>query len=145
MAAGRVKGYLLAGVMAAVLAGCASEPKQAEDCGRFSAYLEPPASENLYRALVTHIDGKPVISQPNYKLAPGRYTLTLVELIHAPGMDVPLNARKTKTLSLDLKTGERLHLAAKYLPEGQGEGFWEPVVWQTDKARCVLPKVLVNQ
>ncbi|MGI2259148.1 hypothetical protein [Shewanella sp. GXUN23E] len=122
------------------LSGCASEAPAADDCGRLSEYLVPPASGQLYRALITHIDGKPVISKPNYILAPGRYELTMVELIHAPGMDVPLTARKTKTLSVNLQAGEQLHLAAKYRADRQDEGFWEPVIWQTDKAQCRLPK-----
>lgn len=131
---------MLVPALLALLGGCASEPEITQDCGRLSAYLEPPKSDKLYRALVTHIDGRPVISQPNYKLAPGDYQLTVVELIHAPGMDVPLTARKSKTFNVSLAAGKRMHLAAEYLPEGEGEGFWQPVVWQIDDARCTLPK-----
>ncbi|MCF1429042.1 MAG: hypothetical protein LPD71_08950 [Shewanella sp.] len=136
----RLAGLCLLGLSALGLAGCASRPPKADDCGRLSEYLVPPVSEQLYRALVTHINGKPVISQPNYILAPGHYELTMVELIHAPGMEAPLTARKTKTLAVNLKAGEQLHLAAKYYADQRNEGFWEPVVWQTDKAQCRMSK-----
>lgn len=120
---------------AILLSGCVTS-NQNNPCGIVSAYLEPTRAENLYRAVVTNLDGKSVISQPNYQLPPGRHIFTLVELIDAPELDIPLSQRTAKQLEIIVKPNTRYHIAARYLPEGQGEDFWQPLVWQQDHARC---------
>ena len=125
--------------MLLVMVGCTSQPSNVDNnCGFISAYLKPPKSAQLYRALVTHIDGKPVVSQPNYRLRPGSYELTVVELVHAPGMDVSVFSRKAKQYKVELKAGQRQHLAAKYVAGVQDEDFWHPEIWQIEQAVCVL-------
>lgn len=57
--------------LTALLSGCASSPEDDLSCGTVSGYLQPDASTHWYRVVVTHLNGKPVVSKPNYQLAPG--------------------------------------------------------------------------
>lgn len=135
-------GRFFAALLAAglTLSGCASPDDAGKPCGMVSAYLEPARAEGLYRTVVTNLDGRSVISQPNYQLLPGRHTFTLVELIDAPQLDVPLSLRVAKTLTIEVKPNTRYHLAAHYLPDGDGKNFWQPVVWQQDAITCHFPQ-----
>ncbi|QFU23821.1 hypothetical protein FM038_017720 [Shewanella eurypsychrophilus] len=125
-----------------LLSGCASKPDEALYCGVVSGYLEPDQQQDLYRAVVTHLDGKPVISKPNYRLSPGEYTFTFAELISSPSLKVKLAARVPKTLTINVETNIRYHFAAKFNTDkryrGNDSGFWQPEIWLEEPQECEL-------
>lgn len=124
--------------------GCASQPDPRRYCGTVSGYLEPNSDQNLYRAVVTHLNDKPVVSQPNYQLSPGTYTFTLAELISSPALKVKLAARTPKVLSVTVKANRRYHFAAKFntdkIYRGIDTGFWQPEIWRQEDDECELPE-----
>ncbi len=121
------------------LSGCASAPDELR-CGTVSGYLMPDAEQGLYRAVVTHLNGKPVISRPNYELAPGYYQFTLAELIDSPELKVKLAARQSKTLDIEVQANQRYHLAAEFKKDrvyrGLDTDYWQPKVWQQESYEC---------
>lgn len=123
-----------------LLSACASSVDEAAKCGTVSGFLEPDREADFYRVVVTHLDGKPVISKPNYQLIPGEYRFTLAELIDAPSLRVALAARTPKELNLRVEAGTRYHLAAKFNTDkgyfGKDTGYWQPVVWQQEAHEC---------
>lgn len=125
-----------------LLSGCSSKPDEALHCGVVSGYLEPDQQQDLYRALVTHLDGKPVISKPNYRLSPGEYTFTFAELISSPSLKVKLAARVPKTLTINVEANIRYHFAAKFNTDkryrGNDSGFWQPEIWLEESQECEL-------
>ncbi|MFT5235080.1 MAG: hypothetical protein ACI8SK_000065 [Shewanella sp.] len=131
--------------LAVLVSGCASQPDTSRFCGTVSVYSEPDPAQNVYRVVVTHLNGKPVISKPNYRLPPGTYEFTLAELIHSPELKVKLVARTPKVLSVTVKTNQRYHLAAKFntdkIYRGNNTDFWQPEIWRQEKHQCELPKV----
>ncbi|WP_299791866.1 hypothetical protein [uncultured Shewanella sp.] len=131
---------LIAGLI--LLSGCASQPDNSLECGIVSGYLEPDAGQELYRVVVTHLNGDPVISKPNYRLSPGVYEFTLAELINAPSLKVKLAARVPKVLSVTVEANRRYHLGAKFNTDkryrGNDSGFWQPEVWMQEEYQCEL-------
>ncbi len=134
----RFTSLLLASLV--LLSGCASQPDNSLQCGIVSGYLEPDANQDLYRVVVTHLNGKPVISKPNYRLHPGVYEFTLAELISAPLLKVKLAARTPKVLSITVEAEQRYHLAAKFNTDkryrGNDTGYWQPEVWLQEHHEC---------
>ncbi|NRB23746.1 hypothetical protein [Shewanella sp.] len=129
--------------MLILLFGCASPPDDSLRCGVVSGYLDPDLSQDLYRTVVTHLDGKPVISKPNYRLSPGEHTFTFAELISAPSLKVKLAARTPKDLVIRVESNRRYHFAAKFNTDkryrGNDSGFWQPVIWLEEAHECTLP------
>jgi hypothetical protein len=127
-------------VSVGLLSACATSVDEAARCGTVSGFLEPDREADFYRVVVTHLDGKPVISKPNYQLAPGEYRFTLAELIDAPSLRVSLAARSPKELNLRVEAGTRYHLAAKFNTDkayfGKDTGYWQPVVRQQEAHEC---------
>ncbi|QYK02391.1 hypothetical protein [Shewanella psychrotolerans] len=123
-----------------ILSGCASEPDKTNTCGTVSGYLMPDNENGLYRVVVTHLNGKAVISRPNYQLPPGQYEFTVAELIDSPRLKVKLAARQTKTLSIDVRADQRYHLAAKFnqdkIYRGLDTDYWQPVIWSQESHQC---------
>ncbi|MCL1127179.1 hypothetical protein [Shewanella surugensis] len=138
----RIK-FTLLFLVTVLLSACSSHPENLRQCGTVSGYLEPDSHANLYRVVVTHLNGKPVISKPNYWLKPGHYQFTLAELIDNPRLKVALSARKTKKLDIDVVTNEQYHLAAQFNIDrqytGNNSGYWEPVIWKKETLACELP------
>ncbi|WP_299490499.1 hypothetical protein [uncultured Shewanella sp.] len=135
--------FIIVLLMTSGLFACSSKPVNLRQCGTVSGYLEPDSHDNLYRVVVTHLNSQPVISKPNYWLAPGHYQFTVAELIDNTKLKVSLSARKTKTLTIDVVKNEQYHLAAKFNTDrqytGNNSGYWEPVVWKTNTLSCELP------
>ena len=133
-------------LLISLLAGCASQPDASDECGTVSSFLAPEPEQGVYRAVVTHLDGKPVISQPNYRLVVGEHRFTLAELIDAPELEVSLAARTTKELIVNVKANTRYHLAAKFnrdkVYKANDSGFWQPEVWQQESFECEYPAPL---
>ncbi|MCG9697251.1 hypothetical protein [Shewanella sp. Isolate11] len=125
-----------------VLSGCASGPDEQQPCGTVSGYLMPDMTQGLYRAVVTHLNGTPVISRPNYQLAPGNYQFTLAELIDSPELKVKLAARQTKTIDIKVEVNQRYHLAAEFNQDrvyrGLDTEYWQPKVWKQESHECNL-------
>lgn len=126
----------------AALHGCASAPADSVSCGTVSSYLAPDNSAQLYRVVVTHLDGVPVISRPNYPLSPGKHEFTVAELINAPELKVSLAARKVKVLTVDVSADQRYHIAAQFNTDriyiGSNQGYWQPIIWQTEVHECEM-------
>ncbi|QIR13856.1 hypothetical protein [Shewanella aestuarii] len=122
-----------------LLSSCASSPDVIE-CGTVSAYIKPNPEQYLYRLVVTHLDGKPVISRPNYRLSPGQHEFTVVELINSPELKVSLAARTTKVLTVNVEANQRYHIAAQMNTDkiytGRNQKFWQPVVFQQESYQC---------
>ena len=131
-------------IIGLVLNGCASSPDKMVKCGTVSSYLEPDNSASLYRVVVTHLDGVPVISRPNYQLLPGEHEFTVAELINSPALKVSLSARKAKVFSMKVEAQQRYHIAAQFNTDkiyiGQNQGYWQPVVWQTESHQCEMTR-----
>jgi hypothetical protein len=125
-----------------LLSGCASGPDESNRCGTVAGYLMPDNENGYYRVVVTHLNGRAVISRPNYQLAPGKYEFTLAELIDSPRLKVKLAARQTKTLSIDVKRDQRYHLAAKFnqdrIYRGLDTDYWQAVVWTQESHQCEM-------
>jgi len=125
-----------------LLSGCASQPDNSLLCGIVSGYLEPDANQDLYRVVVTHLDGKPVISKPNYRLDPGVYEFTVAELISAPMLKVKLAARTPKVVTIIVAAEQRYHLGAKFNTDkryrGNDTGYWQPEVWLEEYHECAF-------
>ncbi|WP_394388273.1 hypothetical protein [Shewanella woodyi] len=128
-----------------LLSACASQPDTSRYCGTVSGYSEPDREQNLYHVVVTHLNGKPVISKPNYQLSPGVYEFTLAELIDSPTLKVRLAARTPKVLSVKVEANQRYHIAARFNTDkvyrGNNTAFWEPEVWLTEEHECELPEI----
>lgn len=133
---------LLVAVAALAIHGCASSPDEMVECGTVSSYLAPDNSANLYRVVVTHLDGVAVISRPNYLLSPGEHAFTVAELINSPELKVSLSARKVKVLTVNVELDQRYHIAAQFNTDkiyiGQNQGYWQPVIWQTEPHQCEM-------
>lgn len=134
--------YIVLGVL---VSGCASQPDTSRYCGTVSGYLDPNPAQDLYRAVVTHLNGKPVISKPNYQLSPGIYEFTLAELINSPKLKVKLAARTPKVLSVTVDANQQYHLAAKFntdkIYRGNNTDFWQPEIWKQEAHDCELPEL----
>ncbi|WP_076542985.1 hypothetical protein [Shewanella sp. UCD-KL21] len=135
-----MKRLALSVVMLGLLQGCASSVDEQSICGTVASYITPPTSQNLYRVVVTHLDGKPVLSRPYYKLTAGKHEFTVAELIESPELKVKLAARKPKSISVDVKAHLRLHLAAEFNQDkiytGLNSDYWQPVIWQQEPHEC---------
>ncbi|MGL5390910.1 MAG: hypothetical protein ACRDA8_05910, partial [Shewanella sp.] len=57
-------GACAAMVLSLGLAGCASDPASDRSCGTVSGFIQPDAAQHWYRAVVTHLNGQPVVSKP---------------------------------------------------------------------------------
>ncbi|MCL1091232.1 hypothetical protein L2744_16810 [Shewanella profunda] len=126
--------------LCSLLSGCASSPEQTLSCGTVSGYLKPDASTHWYRVVVTHLNGKAVVSKPNYQLAPGDYEFTVAELIDDPSLGVSLSARTPKILKLTVDGHQRYHIGALFHTDkrymGKDSSYWEPGVWQQEAHEC---------
>ncbi|MGS0682479.1 hypothetical protein ACVBIL_15110 [Shewanella sp. 125m-7] len=133
-------------VLVLLVSGCATQSDTANQCGIVATYMEPDRDADIYRVVVTHLDGKPVISQPNYRLSVGEHTFIVAELIDAPSLKVKLSARTPKELKVRVGANERYHIGAKFntgqVYRGNDSGFWQPVVWQQEPYECESPSAL---
>ncbi|MCW3172641.1 hypothetical protein [Shewanella subflava] len=124
-----------------LISGCASSDN-ANQCGTVSAYLKPDTGQYLYRTIVTHLDGVPVISRPNYVLPVGEHQFTVVELINSPELKVSLSARGTKILTINVEADQRYHIGAQMFTDkiyvGRNSDFWAPVVFQQESHQCEI-------
>ncbi|QQX81642.1 hypothetical protein JK628_07320 [Shewanella sp. KX20019] len=130
-------------LLLSLLSGCATQLDSSNQCGTVSSFLAPEPELGFYRAVVTHLDGKPVISQPNYRLSIGEHRFTLAELIDSPDLKVSLASRTPKELVVLVEANTRYHLAAKFnqgrVYRGKDSGFWQPEVWQQEPFECEFP------
>jgi len=126
-----------------LVSGCAQQLDITRQCGTVSVHLDPNVGQDRYRVVVTHLNGKPVISKPIYYLSPGEYRFTLAELISAPSLKVKAAARTTKVLSVKVDVNYRYYLAAKFntgkVYRGMNTNFWQPEIWQEEIYACQLP------
>lgn len=126
-----------------MVTACSTHQSQVAECGFVSGYLAPDIESHLYRTVVTSVNQKPIISRPNYRLAPGTYEFTVAELISAPELKVSVESRQTKTISINVEPNKRYHLGAQFLTDksyvGHDTDYWQPVIWQVDEVECQWP------
>lgn len=118
------------------LTACTSSLSSRSDCAKVAVYPQPNLDEDLFPVVMTHLDGQAMLVQPSYQLSPGKHNLTLVELISAPTLNLSIAMRSTKKLTVELESGRGYYLAAKYLPQGKNEDFWQPVIWKQEAVHC---------
>lgn len=129
-----------ASLLVMLTAGCSSTDVAVPTCGTISAYLPTDRANNIYPAVITHLDGKPVISMPNFVVPPGKHTLTMAALIDSPKLKVKLAARTEKTLEVNVVAEQQYHVAAQFNTDkvyyGMDSHYWQPVIWQQDELQC---------
>ncbi|MBE8167589.1 MAG: hypothetical protein HAW66_04405 [Shewanella sp.] len=132
----RLRQLLYLGLL--LLAGCANFSNN--ECAAIASYVVPDEQQDLYPAMITHIDGKPVIAQAYYSVSLGRHKVTIAELVSAPSLVVSLKYRVPKTIELDVLGGNRYHLAAQFDSEmhqpAENDNFWRPIMWKKEPFSC---------
>ncbi|WP_417761013.1 hypothetical protein [Shewanella sp.] len=134
--------YSLVFVAVALLSACASAPEEEVSCGIVSTYLPAAPAEHYFPLVVTSVDGKAVISKPNYLLPVGEHTFTVSELINDETLQVRLAARVPKTITVDVVADMRYQLMAQFNVDKQYRGndqtFWQPVIRSQAYHECEL-------
>ncbi|MCG6117201.1 MAG: hypothetical protein MEQ07_03270 [Aquimonas sp.] len=132
------------------LALCLGASAQASTCGRISTFDIAPRTENLFAAVLIAVNGNlpgPTTAD-QWRLPPGRHTLTVAEAIDANRFLASQNrerdGRRTrdryKTLVVEVEPGITYRLAARLIPEGRSlvrrNAHWEPVIWKQSPEPC---------
>ncbi|MCL1044681.1 hypothetical protein Q4601_17525 [Shewanella sp. 1_MG-2023] len=137
-----MRNIALLAISVVLLQGCATSTEDELICGSVASYITPPVTDSLYRVVVTHLNGKPVISRPYYKLPAGEHQFTVAELIESPELKVKLAARQTKTILVEVEREQRYHLAAEFkldkVYNGLNTDYWQPVVWKKESYECAF-------
>ncbi|KFZ38222.1 hypothetical protein HR45_06925 [Shewanella mangrovi] len=127
---------------AALLSSCASAPEDSNACGVVSTYLTAELENHYFPLVVTDVDGKPVISKPNYPLAVGQHTFTVSELIDDQTLQVRLAARVPKVITVDVAANTRYQLMAQFNVDkqyrGNDQSYWQPVIRSDEYHECQL-------
>lgn len=134
----------------AVLALCLGTTAQASTCGRISTFDIAPRSESLFPAVLIAVNGRlpGPTSADQWRLPPGRHTLTVAEAIESnrftPSQNRERDGRRVrdryKTLVVEIEPGITYRLAARFIPEGRSQvrrnAHWEPVIWKQSPEPC---------
>ncbi|MFQ6371189.1 hypothetical protein [Shewanella sp. YIC-542] len=135
--------YLGVVFLSLMLGACASSPDESNTCGLVSTYAKATPDDGAYRLVVTHVDGKPVISKPFYQLSPGEHTFRVSELIDAPELKVRLAARVAKDIKVTVQAEQHYQLVAKFNTDRQYSGddtaYWQPQIRVLGAVACELP------
>lgn len=127
----------------AVLAG---DPESR--CGRLSTFPVPPRSRHLHPARLLAVDGRlpGPSSQDSFRLPPGRYRLTLAEVIDSREFSAVANRQRARSdareasLELEVRPGVTYLLAARLEPTRRERildgSYWQPVVWRERSESC---------
>jgi hypothetical protein len=105
-------------------------------CGRVSVFFKPPRSQQLHNVFINQIDDNNVNRRDaSFKLAPGKHTIFLHELIDDPFFTRRSRTiQKAKPLDIEVKANTTYYLAAKFIKEKRNKErkgeYWEPVVWK---------------
>ncbi|HEY0505140.1 MAG TPA: hypothetical protein VGD42_16785 [Lysobacter sp.] len=133
---------------ASAAASGADQAAPAGSCGRISVFDVAPRSQELYRAKLINIDGRPPgpSGARTYRVTPGRHVLEVAEAIDNEQFnDVQLRQRvqradRYKTLEVDVAPGTTYLLAARlvlprrnYIADGS---YWEPVIYHQKSEPC---------
>src|SRR5690606_37369625 len=108
----------------------------------------------VYRVQVFDIDGNGTpLQSGSHRLPAGAHVLLVGERVERHRLDPAqrerrermrerLGPRATKALVIDVAANTRYRIGARLLPGRldtagiNSNGFWEPVVWATEPARC---------
>lgn len=127
-------------------AAIAGDP--ASSCGRLSTFPVPPRSRQLHPARLLAVDGRlpGPSSQDSFRLPPGRYRLTLAEIIDNREFSAVANRQRARsdareaTLELEVRPGVTYLLAARLEPSRRERildgSYWQPVVWRERSESC---------
>lgn len=136
-----MKAYLLI-TATVLLSSCASAPDDSHACGVVSTYLAAEPDNHYFPLVVTDLDGKAVISKPNYQLPVGKHTFTVSELINDESLHVRLAARVPKTITVNVEPNTRYQIMAQFNVDknyrGNDQGYWQPVVRSQEAHECEL-------
>ncbi len=134
--------YSLIVIAAALLSACASAPEEQASCGVVSTFLPAAPNEHYFPLVVTSVDGKSVISKPNYLLPVGEHSFTVSELINDETLQVRLAARVPKTIVVNVAADTRYQLMAQFNVDkqyrGNDQNFWQPVIRSQEYHECEL-------
>jgi hypothetical protein len=122
----------------------------ASSCGRISTFDIAPRTESLFAAVLIAVDGRlpGPTGADQWRLPPGRHTLTVAEAIDANRFTAAQNRERDgrrlrdryKTLEVEIEPGITYRLAARLIPEGRSRvrqnGHWEPVIWKQSPEPC---------
>ncbi|SHI11631.1 hypothetical protein [Ferrimonas marina] len=130
------------GLLSLGLVGCSVLAPQGKPCAELVTFAGLDPDTGAYNLVLTAIDGRPVVSKPLYRLAPGQYRLELMEFIDDPRLAVPLKQRRSQEMVLTLAPMQRYTLAARLVPEqaDDPQRYWQPEVWQLEPQECRFPK-----
>jgi hypothetical protein len=125
------------------LTGCSATQYPEAFCARLLAHPITDDSKHHYTTMVVTIDGQPVAMVPEYDLLPGQHALRLVELIDAPTLAIPVQARSYQDLQVTLEPNTAYYLAAKHLHDFDAD-YWKPVIMKKEPISCVMdePKIV---
>ncbi|MBX3727502.1 MAG: PDZ domain-containing protein [Xanthomonadales bacterium] len=117
-------------------------------CARLSTFPVPSRSRQLHPARLLAVEGglPGPSSQDTFRVAPGRYRLTLAEDIDSREFSAIANRQRSRggqrqaVLELEVQAGITYLLAARLLPERRERilegGYWQPVVWRQRNEPC---------
>ncbi|QSX35420.1 hypothetical protein JYB87_06015 [Shewanella avicenniae] len=129
---------------ALLLTSCASAPDDGSGCGVVSTYLPSDPANHYFPLVVTDLDGKPVISKPNYPLAIGQHTFRVSELIDDETLQVRLAARVPKEITVMVEADTRYQLMAQFNVDkqyrGNDQSYWQPMIRSQEYHECQLPQ-----
>lgn len=146
--AGTMQVLELPAVRVELLEGAALAADPDSSCGRLSTFPVPPRTRQLHPATLLAVDGRlpGPSSQDSFRVAPGRYRLTLAENIDSREFGAVANRQRARrgvreaVLELDVRAGVTYLLAARLETDRreailQGD-YWQPVVWRERAERC---------
>lgn len=119
---------------------------QSAPCGRVSKFLTPPSGRDLYPADFVTIDGNhKVHTRSEFRLAPGKHVIELVEYITDPMLTLkPHQRQKRKTLTLEVEPDLNYYIGAEFIRKNRqdfrNQSYWQPVVWKVKEKSCQMKK-----
>jgi hypothetical protein len=122
-----------------------TKENKSSECGILSVFNTPPETRRLYSGVITHINGEKVLSSREiYRLAPGKYSVQMIEAIDDPSLDRGAIVRvKPKSFDVTVKANTKYHLGVEFISNRRlrpsTNEYWQPVVWETiENTKCTL-------
>ncbi|QDF67810.1 hypothetical protein FJQ87_14990 [Shewanella sp. SNU WT4] len=122
---------ILALALLVLMTGCVN-PNRNLTCAAL-ANTPAPQAEGHYSVVVTHINGKPVVSAPIFYLAPGTYNLTIM-MPHETVVRGYKHMPVSHELSVHLLADHRYQLGGVLA----SKGVWHGDIWQTLAEPCSM-------
>jgi len=114
------------------------------ECGELSVFYSPPETRDIFPAFVSRINNESVMrNRHSFRLPPGKYIVSLHELIDDPFFKPRGNWRKkAKEIEIDVQANKSYHLGAVFHRDKKYQlaksEYWEPVIWRVKERECQL-------